>query len=294
MINNFIRPETISMKGHPIYSESWVQNIIAEDPSILGLGDLVLRDRERIQKSAGRLDLLLQDVDASKRFEVELQLGATDESHIIRCIEYWDIERKRYPQYEHCAVLVAEDITSRFFNVISLFNNSLPIIAIQMNAMQVGDYVTLSFTKVLDEFQRGLVDEDEDAISAPTDRAYWENEKGTPRTLAIVDRLFQLVKQQDENCELNYNKHYIGLTKQGRANNYVAFRPKRNFVHLEVKLPQSAELDNELEQAGLETLEYSHRWGNYRIRITEAELEKTDLLTRLVTQARHRREGISA
>jgi hypothetical protein len=32
-------------------------------------------------------------------------LGATDESHIIRCIEYWDIERRRYPAYEHCAVL---------------------------------------------------------------------------------------------------------------------------------------------------------------------------------------------
>ena len=48
------------------------------------------------------------------------------ESHIIRTIEYWDIERKRYPQYEHCAVLVAEDITSRFLNVISLFNGTIP------------------------------------------------------------------------------------------------------------------------------------------------------------------------
>ena len=30
-----------------------------------------------------------------------------DESHIIRTIEYWDIERRRYPQYEHVAVIVA-------------------------------------------------------------------------------------------------------------------------------------------------------------------------------------------
>ena len=30
--------------------------------------------------------------------------------------EYWDIERRRYPQYDHCAVLIAEDITSRFLN----------------------------------------------------------------------------------------------------------------------------------------------------------------------------------
>lgn len=73
-----------------------MQDIIANDPAILGLGELVLRDRERIQTRAGRLDLLLQDPDSYKRYEVELQLGSTDEAHIIRCIEYWDIERKRY------------------------------------------------------------------------------------------------------------------------------------------------------------------------------------------------------
>jgi hypothetical protein len=65
------------------------------------------RDKERIQPRAGRLDLLLQDVEAKRRYEVEVQLGPTDKTHIIRTIEYWDIERKRYPQYEHCAVLVA-------------------------------------------------------------------------------------------------------------------------------------------------------------------------------------------
>jgi hypothetical protein len=40
----------------------------------LGLGDLVLRDRERRQTKAGRLDLLLQDPNSYKRYEVELQL----------------------------------------------------------------------------------------------------------------------------------------------------------------------------------------------------------------------------
>jgi hypothetical protein len=76
----FTRPKRISLKNHPLYSESWVQDIIAEGPSILGLGDLVLRDRERIQARAGRLDLLLQDPETYKRYEVELQLGATDET----------------------------------------------------------------------------------------------------------------------------------------------------------------------------------------------------------------------
>jgi hypothetical protein len=104
--------------------------------TVLGLGDLVLKDKERTQPHAGRLDLLLQDQETDRRYEVEVQLGSTDESHIIRSIEYWDIERKRYPQYEHCAVLVAEDITSRFLNVISLFNGTIPLIAIQMQALE--------------------------------------------------------------------------------------------------------------------------------------------------------------
>ena len=102
-----VKPERIRLKNHPEFNEKWVQNHIAVDPSILDLGDLRLKDVERSQPRAGRLDILLQDADSQRRYEVELQLGATDEAHIIRTIEYWDIERKRYPQYEHCAVLVA-------------------------------------------------------------------------------------------------------------------------------------------------------------------------------------------
>ena len=126
---NYAKFETFQLKNHPELTEKWVQERIAEDPSILGLGDLILKDQERMQPRAGRLDLLLQDAEASQRYEVELQLGNSDESHIVRTIEYWEIERKRYPQYDHTAVIVAEDITSRFLNVIGLFNGAIPIIA---------------------------------------------------------------------------------------------------------------------------------------------------------------------
>nr|WP_321481738.1 hypothetical protein [uncultured Cohaesibacter sp.] len=269
-----------------------MQDIIANDPCILGLGELVLRDRERIQPRAGRLDLLLQDPDSYKRFEVELQLGSTDETHIIRSIEYWDIERKRYPQYEHCAVLVAEDITSRFLNVISLFNGSIPIIAIQMQAYQVGEHITLVFSKILDEFERGMVDEDEDAESAPTDRAYWEREKGTPKTLSLVDHMFELVQGIDPDVELKYNKFYIGLSKHGRAWNFVTFRPLKQFVTLEPKLPRTDEIDTRLDEAGLDTLEYNTRWNFYRLRLSEKDIKMhSELIRELITMAHARREG---
>src|SRR5262245_58772910 len=154
----------LSLRSHPELTERWVQERITEDPSILGLGDVILKDMERLHSGAGRLDLLLQDADANRRYEVEIQLGKTDESHIIRTIEYWDIERKRYPQYDHTAVIVAEEITSRFLNVIGLFNGFIPLVAIQMQAFKLGDQVSLVFTTVLNEIRLGLVDEEEEEI----------------------------------------------------------------------------------------------------------------------------------
>lgn len=270
---NFTRSERISLKLRSDLNENWVQGLIASDPTILGLGELVLRDKERMQPRAGRLNLLLQDLDTKRRYEVEVQLGATDEAHIIRTIEYWDIERKRYPQYEHCAVLVAEDITSRFLNVVALFNGMIPLIALQMQALKVGDHTTLLFTKVMDELSRGLVDEDEDAEAAPTDRAYWEK-RGTKATVQLADELLGITREIDPSLELKYNKFYIGLSKEGQPFNFVLFRPRKSTINLEVKIPRAEEIDAKIEQAGIEALEYGARWGVYRLSLHKDDLTK--------------------
>jgi len=287
----YVKHDRLSLRSHPEYSEKWVQQLIAEDPSILGLGDLVLRDKERIHPRAGRLDLLLQDVETKRRYEVELQLGSTDETHIIRTIEYWDIERKRYPQYDHCAVIVAEDITSRFLNVISLFNGTIPLIAIQMQALRIGENVTLVFTTVMDELSRGLVDEDEDAAAAPTDRAYWEKQ-ATKATVALADDLLEMVRQFDPSLELKYNKFYIGLSRDGQPFNFVSFRPKKSNINFELKLPQTEELDAKIEDAGIDALEYNKRWGLYRLRLTKEQVKsKADTLRELMQLAYERRSA---
>jgi hypothetical protein len=234
MSMTYVKHKTISLSLHPELNEKWVQDLISNDPSILGLGDLVLRDKERMQPRAGRLDLLLQDSESNRRYEIEIQLGATDETHIIRTIEYWDIERKRYPQYDHCAVLVAEDITSRFLNVISLFNGTIPLIAIQMQALTIGNNIILVFTKVMDEMTRGVVDEDEDAEAAPADRTYWE-ERATKATVNLADQLLEIVHEYDPSLEMRYNRFYIGLSKNGRPYNFVVFRPQKTTIRIDLK-----------------------------------------------------------
>ena len=144
----FAIPEKINLKNHPQFNEKWLEERIIENPQLLGFGELEVIDRQRKQK-IGILDLLLADFENNERYEIEIMLGATDESHIIRCIEYWDEEKRRYPQYEHCAVLIAEDITSRFLNVLNLFNGHIPMIVLQLNAFKLDNKIVIHFSPVM-------------------------------------------------------------------------------------------------------------------------------------------------
>ncbi len=283
-MTQLIKPERIPISKLDGINEKSIQQIIADDPSIIGLGELVLKDKERIQPRAGRLDLLMQDPDTNRRYEVEIQLGKTDESHIIRTIEYWDIEKKRYPQYDHCAVLIAEDITSRFLNVIGLFNGFIPVIAIQMNAYRIGNEVGLVFTKVLDEMPLGLVEEDEE-IQEITDREYWLK-RGTQATVKMVDEILAIISSFKPGYELKYNKFYIGLAKDGQPNNFAICRPKKNYMIIELRLQKSEEIDQIIESNDLDEMSYDKRWGNYRIRLNKGEIsKKTEVIQTLLEKA---------
>ena len=273
----------IRMKGSPELSERWVQGEIEANPSLLGLGELDVRDTERRQLHGGRLDMLLADPDTSTRYEVEMQLGATDESHIIRTLEYWDTERRRYPQYDHVAVIVAEDITNRFFNVISLFNGFIPIVAIQMTALRVDeDRVALVFTKVLDHAVMGTDEEDQ---GEPTDRSHWAK-RSTPKVMKLVDRIHAMVEQHDSGVELKYNKHYIGLSKDGVPNNYISMVPQKKKANIHFRIARSDEVTDMIDESGIGTLPYDG--GNYRVIIPNATAidNHTPLLTDLINIAK--------
>ena len=53
---------------------------------------------------------------------------------------------------------------------------------------------------------------------------------------------------------MKYNKHYIGLEVDGSAMNFVTFIPRRAHVIMTIKLPQTKDTDDQLEDAGIETL----------------------------------------
>ena len=263
-MSNLVSMERISLKNNPNINENMIQKFIFDNPTALQLGDLTPIVREKIQPSGGRLDLLLGD--DNNRYEVEVQLGSTDPSHIIRTIEYWDTERKRYPQYDHCAVIVAEEITARFMNVISLFNGNIPLIAIQISAYKNGNDTSLVFTKVIDRLTLGG---DEDEVNEITDRNYWEN-RSTPKIMKYVDEIFKGFGELVEGYELKYNKFYIGMFKEGLVKNFIEFKPKKSFLYLIFKGTEDSEKINKIERTGLE-VSYESRWREYKIRLNNIE-----------------------
>jgi hypothetical protein len=174
-------------------TESWLENEIEKDPTTLGLGDVTIIERQRRQEKAGRLDLLLQDDSGDKRYEVELMLGAADESHLMRTVEYWDIEHRKWPGYEHCAVLIAEDVATRFLNVIGLFSGTVPFVTIQVNGLAVDGKLALNFVKVLDS--RTLrKDETAELKERATDRSFWISGASAP-TVELAEKCIAIINQ---------------------------------------------------------------------------------------------------
>ena len=281
-MKKLVSMERVYLRNSKDINEKMIQEYIYDNPSCLGLGDLTALTKEKSQPSGGRLDILMAD-DDNTRYEIEIQLGETDPSHIIRTIEYWDTERKRYQKYDHVAVIVAEQITGRLMNVIQLFNGNIPIIALQLAAYKMSDgEIALVFTKVLDRITPG---DDEDDDIEPTDRNYWLN-KSTPERVKIVDEICA-------NCaplsgyEMKYNKFYIGLTKDGITKNPVTFRPRKNYIYVTIyRISDADEYTERLDKTGL-SYDYYSKASKLRVRIDSIKdyMKNKELVDSMISQA---------
>lgn len=250
------------------FDERWLQDRIDEDPSILGLGDLSVLFKEKSQTPGGRLDFLLEDPETLMMYEVEVMLGRLNESHIIRAIEYWDIERRRYPSRDHRAVIVAEEITQRFFNVIALFNQSIPMIALQLDAIKVEDKVVLNFAKVLDVYE---VPEGEEPAGEVVDRSHWEKRSSSAVMMIVDDCAGDL---QAGGCQVNLAFNKSRITFSGPERQFAWFRPRKNHCHIATALGEYTMEDariQAIEAAGISVSE-GKKQGRVRVQITPDQI----------------------
>src|SRR2546422_9632240 len=264
-------------------TESWLESHIESDPTILRLGDVAVIERQRRQEKAGRLYLLLEDDSGDNRYEVELMLGSTDESHLIRTVEYWDIERRKWPGYEHCAVLIAEDVTTRFLNVISLFSGSVPFVVIQVNALQVDGKLVLNFVKVLDS--RTLrTDEATELREKAADRAYWTSRASTA-TVELTERCLAIINQvATVTRKLSYNQYFIGLNDGMRPTNFITLKPRKSFLRVTFEAISPIEFWlKRLQDRGLES---DVKNEDLRVNLTAKDFDDNkELLTELLQEA---------
>jgi hypothetical protein len=252
--------------------EKWLQDQISEDPGILGLGELEIAGREHRQPVGGRIDFLLRDAEAETYYEVEVMLGELDASHIIRTIEYWDIERQRRPSFTHRAVIVAEHITARFFNVLRLLNRAVPMIAVQLSAFPIDSAVVLHPVTVLDVAEEtadaSAVDQVEQA-----DRAYWEK-KAAPASLAIVDKIVSSLGTNAIEPRLTYNRHHIAMGTTGY--NFCWFHPRKTAGHCHIEFRATSETRDatvsSLQDGGIDAS--PRRTDNVTFSITSKDLEE--------------------
>ncbi len=249
---------TIHECGH---DECWLRDQIFENPAILGLGDLQAVSKEKIQ-SQGRLDLLLKNPEDDSMFEVELQLGATDESHIIRTIEYWDNEKRKFPKRSHTAVLVAEKITSRFFNVVHLLSFGVPIIGIQANIVQAGEGKGLYFTKIIDSYEEP--EDEEETPQQPFDEKHWVD--NYPGALECIRWYKTILEHLYGEVPIKYFDSYVSLLLGGIARVWVNVR-KNDRVLIEVKYGEKnfQEAADQLNKDGVSFNTYKGKYFKFNV-----------------------------
>jgi hypothetical protein len=260
--------EVISLKGHPAFNESWVEQVICQSPQILGLGPLSLVSKQKRQKDGiGRLDLVLEDPGEQIVYVVELMLGPLDPSHIVRTVEYWLKYKppKNREDWEKRAVLIAEDVVaSRFEKVVRFLSEKMPLMVQQLAAIKVGGQMTLHVTTLFDQVE----DDSEDNVSSSLQsRDTWTSRIGE-KNIALLDKLFAMLQQQKSDIQPNYKQGIVGLLVGSKPESFIRFAGTKEFIRVSALVKQVSEWNQRFQQAGFQLLGSGKKQDRVRFRLT--------------------------
>lgn len=249
--------------------EYWLQDVIFDNPKVLGLGNLIAVNKEKKQSNGGRLDILLKDPTDNTMYEVEVMLGETDPSHIIRSIEYWDNEKRKFPQRQHFCVLVAESFDRRYFNVIQLMSLNIPMIAIQADLLEVSNEKILNFTKIIDIYSEPEEDESE---TKQVNESTWNND--SPWTNTNAKALFEILKGKHDRINFRYTQSYISIIIDGRNYYWLCKRMKpTSAMFFSVKDEEKAESIKKILEE--KKIEYTYnRYKEFMLSVDAESIKK--------------------
>ena len=278
-------PEIAAIEFSPLEScgitEATVRDFLYENPKCLGLGDGVAGvEMERTQPNrGGNLDLLLEDLsdpNNPKRYAVEIQRGKLDAEHIVRAIGYWDWERARFPDYEHHAVLVVEDI-GRFFNVVYHINRQpqTKLTLILMTAIQNPNKkeVGIHFRKILTSAMWGISDT---PVPEASREALVQN---NGKTFVVKAEEFLRIGFSESDAEtewdINYTRPYVGLKKNKRPIAVLTVWPRKDAISVEARHEENNEVKAEIEKIDPD-VSYANSRGTFAFKIPFSQVNKQE------------------
>jgi hypothetical protein len=278
----FVSSTKVSLKDLDL-PESWLERKIREDHTILGLGGITKTIFQRRYKNAGRVDLVLLDEENSFLYCAELMLGEVDESHIVRCVEYWLAETRKPSNkgWNVIAVLAAESIRkSRYFPVIEFLSEKLPLTVLEVAALKVSGKTALTFTKFFDGQDQLEQTEsgDEDAGRVDVDKSYWIS-KRPESIIRIADSLVKIFQSADGQLRVTYLQGFWGFALGEKPKNFVTISPKQKFVNVRVRIQDTETWGGRLKKAGFEITGGTPSWS-VRFRITDRLTGKSSKLLR--------------
>jgi len=103
------------------------------------------------------------------------------------------------------------------------------------------------------------------------DRAYWD-ENSSKESLWVIDECIKIINQFNQNINLNYTQSYIGLTQNGKTQNFAIFTPKQRFVRVGISVLNGEGWQRVLEDSGFKVLSIGKRSGRIRFRISREQI----------------------
>lgn len=69
---------------------------------------------------------------------MDLQIGPADDRQVIRLLERWATERKRHARSRCFALLIAEQIESRYRDILRAISKAIPVLVMNMQEVDGG------------------------------------------------------------------------------------------------------------------------------------------------------------
>ena len=104
--------------------------------------------------------------------------------------------------------------------------------------------------------------------------------------MAVADQILGIIQDFEPKISLKYNKHYIGLARDGRPNNFATMKARKKYLRLSVKVEQNEELRQMLGEATFDTTDYNKRYGTLRLQLGASDVaENRSILSKLLRLA---------